>query len=203
MTIDRTGKRYGKLVVLENIGSYSGRLHWFCQCDCGKRIAASSSNLATGNTQSCGCVLIEKRFKHGMSKTRVHGAWRQMLQRCENPKDPSYENYGGRGIKVDDRWKDFSVFYKDMGDKPYGATLDRINNDGPYSKENCKWSTWREQQSNKRNNRLLSAFGKTQILTMWAEEYGLPLSTLKNRLDRNGISLEEALVMPIHKGKKE
>lgn len=202
MTIERIGQRYGKLVVIERLGSSTGRLHWLCQCDCGKKAAISSTNLSTGNTRSCGCFAKEKKTKHGMSKTSIHGAWRQMFNRCNNPKDHDFHNYGGRGIKVDDRWKDFSVFYEDMGNRPYGATLDRKDNEGPYCKENCKWATWREQHANKRNNRLLSAFGKTQIITVWAEEYGLPLSTLKNRLDRNGMSLEEALVAPVHKGRK-
>ncbi len=203
MTIERTGLKYGRLIVVERLASYSGgKLHWLCQCDCGKRVAVSSANLASGNTQSCGCLAKEAKTKHGMSKTRIHGAWRQMFNRCNNPNDADYKNYGGRGIKIDDRWKNFSIFYEDMGDRPYAATLDRIDNDGPYSKENCKWSTWREQHANRRNSRLLSAFGKTQNLTAWAEEYGLPLSTLKNRLDRKGYELEEALVIPVHRERK-
>jgi hypothetical protein len=188
---DRRGERFGKLVAQEvvKVGRES---RWLCRCDCGTTVVVATSNLVTGNTTSCGC----SRKKHGMSKTKIYHAWIQMLRRCENENDFSYANYGGRGIKVCDRWHDFSLFYEDMGNPPYGGTLDRIDNDGPYSKANCKWSSWREQHSNKRNNRLMSAFGETKILTVWAEEYGLPLSTLRNRLDRTGMTLEQALTVP-------
>lgn len=185
--IDRTGIRYGKLRAIEIVKG--ARSQWLCHCDCGNAVVVLTSNLVKGNSTSCGC----SRKKHGMSGTKVHGAWRQMLQRCENPNDSAYQNYGGRGIKVSDAWHDFAVFYADMGNPPRGGTLDRIDNDGPYSKENCQWSSWREQHSNKRTNRMISAFGKTQTLTQWSEELGIPVTTIRNRLDRAGLSAEHAL----------
>lgn len=192
--VDRTGLRYGQLEVLAQQESSVSRSKWACKCDCGNIIEALGYNLESGNTTSCGCI----RKKHGMSKTKIYSAWRQMRQRCENQKDASYANYGGRGIEVSLEWKDFDVFYKDMGDPPYGHTLDRIDNNGSYSKENCRWASWREQHANKRTNRILEAFGKTQTLQQWADEYKMPLTTLRNRLDRAEWPVELALTKPIN-----
>lgn len=90
--------------------------------------------------------------KHGMSKTSIYRCWQQVIQRCENPKSPDYKNYGGRGITVCERWHTFENFYEDMGDKPKGLTLERINNDGNYEPGNCEWATWKKQQNNRRNH---------------------------------------------------
>jgi hypothetical protein len=193
------GERYGKLTLVErDVEAFrqGKRGHWICRCDCGNVISALTSNVTKGNTTSCGC----SRIQHGMAKTKIYSAWRQMRQRCENPKDPAFANYGGRGIKVCDRWQSFDKFYEDMGWPPYGATLDRIDNEGPYSPENCRWASWREQHANKRTNRVLEAFGRTQTLQQWADEYRLPLTTLRNRIDRGGWPVETALTEPVRGG---
>lgn len=186
--IDRRGEKYGKLTVMELV-AHGKHSSWLCHCDCGKDIIVSGSNLVTGNTTSCGC----SRIQHGLSKTKIHHVWRQMIYRCENPNDAFYHNYGARGIKVCERWKDFELFFEDMGFPPKGGTLDRIDNDGHYEHANCRWATRKEQNNNKRTNIMLTAFGKTQSLQMWSEEYKMPPRTLHNRIFRAKWPIEKAL----------
>jgi len=131
--------------------------HWICVCECGKEKIINSQDLKSGNVNSCGCILKEKNrnrmITHGNSSHPLYSRWQQMQARCNNPNMPHYKNYGGRGIKVCKRWDKFENFVEDMGDLPSPThSLDRIDNDGNYSKSNCKWSTPREQQLNKRNS---------------------------------------------------
>jgi hypothetical protein len=121
-----------------------------------------------------------------------------MLDRCNNPKANQYADYGGRGIKVCHEWQDFTKFFADMGHPPQGGTMDRIDNNKGYFKGNCKWSTRREQARNKRNNRMITAFGRTQTVTDWAIEQGLPPRTLFNRLFRANMPPEEALTAGLY-----
>jgi len=125
-----------------------------------------------------------------------------MRQRCENPNDIAFKNYGGRGIKVSERWQSFDSFFADMGDAPEGCSIDRIDNNGDYSKENCKWSTWFEQHGNKRNSQYLTAFGKSQSLHAWAREYKCNARTLHNRIYRGKVPLEIALTTPPQRGRR-
>ncbi len=195
--VERTGQRYGKLVVTGRAPG-SPQSKWFCRCDCGKEIVAFGNNLGRGNTTSCGC----SRLTHAMTGTKVYHVWQQMLQRCENPNDAAYKNYGGRGIIVSEEWHSFDAFFRDMGYPPHGGTLERNENEQPYCKENCRWASRREQSRNKRSNRVLVAFGKSQVLQDWADEYQLPLTTLRNRIDRGKWPLELALTTPLQKGVK-
>lgn len=192
---DRTGKRYGRLVVLRRLHENNSRSLWVCQCDCGNTVTVRLSELALGNVKSCGCSPKGRApLNHGMSKTRIYRIWKMMHQRCNNPKSQGYENYGGRGIRVCPEWDMFEQFYADMGLPPSkDHTLDRCDNNKDYSKGNCKWATWAEQHRNRRDNRLITAFGETKCMTEWAEEYGLPVSTLKNRLFRAKMPPEDAL----------
>jgi hypothetical protein len=181
---DITGRRFGRLTVVK----YVGRSRWLCHCDCGGRTEAMTSNLNKGNSTSCGCKHEEARFKHGMTQTRQYGAWKSMLQRCENPNDRSYKNYGGRGIKVCDRWHEFSNFVADMGLRPEGFDIDRIDNNRDY----------------RRNNRLVTWKGETLPITTWAERLGMNDRTLFNRINR-GWSIERAMSQKAQKrtyGKK-
>jgi hypothetical protein len=128
-----------------------------------------------------------------MSKTPLYAAWATMLKRCDNEKYARYNDYGGRGIKVCDRWYTFENFFADMGDRPEGKTLDREDNNGNYEPGNCKWSTLQEQCSNKRNNVVITFQGRTLILAQWSREIGIPASAIKRRIFRYGWDIKRAL----------
>ena len=149
---DLTGKSFGRLTVLKYIGSVgaTGKKTWLCLCECGNSKGVERINLTSGNTTSCGCLRKEKHLTHGGSYTKEYNSWANMIARCTNENAPNYHHYGGRGISVCDRWFQFENFIKDMGSKPIGGSLDRIDVDGDYKPSNCKWSTNKEQATNKR-----------------------------------------------------
>lgn len=126
----------------------------------------------------------KRRAKHGMYQTPIYNVWRQMKDRCTNPNNSRYHRYGERGIKVCDRWQEFENFFADMGHAPEGMTLDRIDVDGDYTPDNCRWATRQDQQNNMSTNRLFTHEGKTQTLAEWARELGLAYHVLKYRLNK-------------------
>jgi hypothetical protein len=139
-----TGLRFGRLVALEPKGRADGRVLWLCRCDCSLETIVKGSLLASGHTRSCGCLfrelLVARNTTHGQSETPTWWSWHGMHERCRNPRHKHYKSYGGRGIGVDDpRWNEYPPFREDMGEKPPGAHLHRIENDKGYSKENCVW----------------------------------------------------------------
>lgn len=159
------GQKFGRLTVLELAGMKGGGSLWRCRCDCGQEKIVEGYNLKNGNSQSCGCLRREiasrngkkvgpKRLRHGHAKriqrSSTYKSWDAMRQRCSNPKLPFFKNYGGRGIRVCERWMKFENFVADIGERPAGLTLDRINNDGNYEPGNCKWSNRKEQNNNQR-----------------------------------------------------
>lgn len=141
------GTRFCKLTVVnKTINPNDKRSHYLCLCDCGKEAIVRIDNLKTGNTRSCGCMLL----RHGMTNSLTYRSWNAMLDRCTNIHHNAYKNYGARGITVCTRWYDFRNFLEDMGERPLNKTLDRIDNDGNYEPSNCRWATIYEQIQNSR-----------------------------------------------------
>ena len=190
--IDLTGKRFGRLQVVACGGrNQHGKLVWHCMCDCGQSGRVVGQSLRNGKTNSCGCLRSEVTASasttHGMSGTKALSIWKNMMQRCNNPKNTGFVDYGGRGIKVCERWHDFANFLEDMGEPPQGMSIDRKDNDGDYAPENCGWATNKQQANNKRTSRTFEGVP----LKEWAQKLDVPYTTLIGRIKRNGT---------IHKG---
>lgn len=182
--------RYGRLTV---IGNAKGG--WLCRCDCGTEKVVRAQCLKSGATQSCGCYQRDVRqrpWKHGMTYKPIYRLWVSMVDRCTRQNVPNYPLYGGRGIRVCERWMTFENFYADMGDRPEGMSLDRIDSDGNYEPSNCRWATAKQQANNVRRNVLLTHNGKTQSIGLWAAELGIGIQTIRTRINR-GASPEAAL----------
>lgn len=182
--------RYGRLSIIAN-----AKGGWLCRCDCGTEKVVRAQALKSGSTKSCGCYQKSVRRQprtHGMTYTAIYRLWVSMKDRCYRESVPNYPFYGGRGIKVCERWHTFTNFYADMGQRPDGHSLNRINNDGDYEPANCRWSKLSEQSRNTRRNRMLTLDGTTRSLIEWAELHGLHPETLASRL-RRGWPLSRAL----------
>lgn len=198
--IDLTGQRFGRLVVMQGEGGgVSGHIIWLCKCDCGSKTSVPSNHLRSGHTNSCGCLVT----KHGHNKkgevSKTYQSWQSMVQRCTNPNNKDYYNYGGRGIKVCESWLEFENFLEDMGEAPKGYQIDRVDNNGNYCKPNCRWATRTEQARNMRTNHLKTYKNKTQCISAWAEEFDINYSTLYSRIFTYNWSLEKALITPVRK----
>lgn len=202
---DLIGKKFGRLVVIKQVGkNKQGNYCWLCRCCCNNKneFIVSGGNLKSNHTQSCGCSRIKHNHAQRNQNNRTYKAWYHMKERCLNINSKKYKDYGGRGIIVCERWKSsFKNFLEDMGEVPEGLQLDRIDNNKGYYKENCRWTTSKEQNRNKRNNYLITHNKRTQCLMEWSEETIIPYDTLRNRF-RLGWSIEEALITPIKKRRK-
>lgn len=211
--LDLTGMRYGRLVPFKPAPKRGKHTRWFCQCDCGNESIASTSDLRTGNTTSCGCYHLERlrddRLKHGGSSRGIHGrqpngqarrdvlytTWCAIKRRCGNPKDPKYPRYGGRGIVVCERWADsFENFRDDMGPRPKSHSIERVDNDGPYSPENCIWASQKTQANNKSTNIMLEHEGRTICASDYAKLMGVSSKRLYKVMSTRSLSPQEAAV---------
>ena len=193
----KAGDKYNKLTAIKFIKKVkNSQQYWLFRCDCGNEKVISASKVKSSHTKSCGCLinegLIKRSRTHGMAHTKEYNSWASMKARCLNKKNPNYKNYGGRGITVCNRWMKFENFYADMGKRPKGKSIDRINNDKGYYKENCRWATRKEQNNNTRGNHLLTYKNRTQTVTQWISEIGINHSTFYSRL-RYGWLVERAL----------
>lgn len=198
------GKRFGRLVVKEFAGRNQKSVpYWLCQCDCGNYKIIENSSLIYGRTKSCGCYNSEiatvLNTNHGESKTKIYSVWNSMIGRCERTSYWNYKRYGGRGIKVCDEWHDFEKF-KDWAystgydeNAPRGAcTLDRINSNGNYEPENCRWANAKQQTVNREATKLYTINGTTLCFSDWCKKYNRPKTSVKRKMDL-GMSLIQAL----------
>lgn len=189
---DITGQKFNRLEVINRAisNTKSGHPRWVCFCDCGKAVEVDGSSLKSGGIKSCGClqkeINIARSTKHGGSYTAEYRTWALMRARCYSKSSTSYCDYGGRGIKICDRWLDsFGNFLDDLGKKPSDShSLDRVDVNGDYTPENCRWATCKEQSLNKRSSRFISIDGITKNLYTWCREYGISPATFYSRLKR-------------------
>lgn len=203
------GQKFGKLTVLRLSETYEkGTALWVCQCECGNTTVVFASNLTRKHTTSCGCHKKANyktmNLTHGATAGKMgeknsypssYKIWCSMKQRCYDKNLPQYKYYGERGIAVCERWHSYANFVADMGEPPIGKSLDRIDNNGGYSPENCRWTDMKTQQRNKRNAHLITYQGETKSLAEWAEHIGVPRGNLHNRIFR-GWSIHRAFTQP-------
>ena len=201
---DLTGQRFGRLVATTQTGKNKwGNPMWLCKCDCGEERIVNCHNLLRGHSKSCGCLQREATSKanstHGMRSTRLYRTWAHMRDRCYNPKDKRYDQYGGRGIKVCEEWcNSFQAFYEWAMENGYSddLTIDRIDVNGNYEPSNCRWETLKAQANNRSNNRLICIDGESLTLSQWLVKKNMKKETFYERL-RRGWSEEKALLTPV------
>lgn len=202
---DMTGQRFGRLYVIafDHLDEVNGLAYWKCICDCGKEVVVRGNCLRTGESRSCGCLARElssiRNSTHNCRNTRLYHTWIDMKQRCMNPNQPDYPRWGGRGITVCESWlKSFDNFKEWAIENGYTDTLtiDRIDNDGNYCPENCRWATLEDQANNRRNSKLIEFNGEIYSETQWSRLLGGNRNLVHNRL-KKGWSIEKALTTPV------
>lgn len=198
--IDMTGRKFGRLMVLERAPNRAKHVCWECVCDCGNVLAVQGQYLRTGRTKSCGCLQRElvalRNITHNMSDHPLFQVWSDMLKRCTNQKCAAYPNYGGRGITVCDRWLDSPAnFIEDMGPRPDGYSIDRIDVNGNYEPDNCEWASDEQQIRNRRITVYLTYEGETLTMAEWSEKTGIPYGRLQARRAA-GLSDVDIITLP-------
>lgn len=205
---DISGQKFGRLTAVDFVKLNNQKIKWNCICDCGNKVQNYGDALRRGKVVSCGCYMKENRSKglhrtHGYAPrgnvSRTYRAWASMCRRCDTPSSSNYARYGGRGIYVCNRWLKFENFLQDMGEVPDGYSLDRIDCNGHYSKENCRWATIIEQANNKNNSVLITVDGQTLSAAQWSKKLGIKAGTIRSR-KKKGWSDEEIIKTPILKG---
>lgn len=207
---DLTKQKFNMLTVIEQAeGKSSQQLAWLCDCDCGNKKVVLGCHLKSGKTMSCGChrkkINSEIHTKHGCNRigkrTTEYTIWADMIRRCSNSSDEFYMNYGGRGISVCERWKEFVNFLADMGEKPNGYSIERKDRDGNYCPENCIWADAITQANNRSNNVVLEYDGRKQTAKQWSRELNIQYETLRKRI-KNRWSAEKSLTTPSRQAKR-
>lgn len=206
--IDISGLSFGRLKVISHAGTANKGSLWNCLCECGNVAIVRAKCLKSGSTMSCGCLhkqrsaeaCIKRLTKHGKTaggNTRVYRIWANMISRCTNANFDSYKYYGGRGITVCNRWLEFTNFLKDMGEPGEKESIDRIDSNGNYEPENCRWATRGTQMNNTRRNVFLEIYGRSLTVAQWSNEpNAVPAKTIYCRL-KNGWGAEDAVFRPI------
>ena len=181
---DLTGQKFNMLTVIERVeNAPNGNAQFLCLCDCGNQVIVTGSHLRNNEVKSCGCIAPGKP-KHHESNTPLYKKWKDMLRRCEDPKRPCYANYGGRGIQVCNEWHDYENFrdWTNSTRDDSSLTLDRIDVNGNYCPDNCRWVNQKTQQNNKRNNMYITYFDETHSLSEWCDILNLPYSVIYSRI---------------------
>ena len=219
--LELTGQRFGRLIVehLDEEFSGGGRgTWWYCSCDCGEDSVVKGSALRFGKAKSCGCGVRDATIKRNKARKGTHhvadpvvlhpefNVWASMIQRCTNNKNPAWKDYGGRGIKVCEPWQTYRTFAADMGKRPsLKHTIDRIDNDGNYEPNNCRWATYAEQARNRRHNVWITVGDQTRCLIDWLRDPVTAITSVsayRNRVYNCGMTPEEALIKKSQPGVK-
>lgn len=184
---DIQGQRFNNLTVLNLSDKTNRGFWWICKCDCGNEVRVLGSNIIRGHSKSCGCIRAkassDSHYKHGMINTRIYKIWVGIKTRCTDVNSRPYKNYGGRGITICDKWMMFEGFYEDMGSGySDNLSIDRVDNNKGYSKENCKWSTRIEQANNVRNNHIVVVDGITDTLANMSRRYNINYKMAAQRI---------------------
>ncbi len=183
--MDLTNHQYAQLTVISHVGNIGKRSQWLCQCDCGNTTIVDATNLRRGSTKSCGCRRVTASFRHGYKHKPEYHSYQSAKDRCTNPNNMHYADYGGRGIEF--RFKDFIEFLAAIGSKPISTkriSVDRIDNNGHYEKGNIYWATQQEQMRNTRVNRVIDALGESHLLCEWSDITGISSSLILTRISR-------------------
>ena len=191
----QAGSRFGKMVVIERSSeSKYGERRWLCRCDCGVVKTVPGSDLRSGKICSCGCLKHDTkvRLTHGGSGTKLYEVFKTMHRRCESPSSNRYNHYGARGISVCEEWSNFDAFREWAYTNGYseGLTLDRIDNNGNYCPENCRWATAKEQSNNRRNSVWVEINGVRKTVAEWSNVSGISPYTLYSRVNRGVTGIE-------------
>jgi hypothetical protein len=194
----KKGEMYGELTIIKEVSprkTHNGKIKrmFLCKCSCGNYKEATFSDLRVGDTKSCGCLRNRDKVIHGKTDQPTYKTWGAMKARCLNKNRDNYKYYGGKGIKICKEWLKFKNFYKDMGDRPKGKTLDRIDNNKGYYKENCRWATRREQCNNRKTNHFLEMDSERLTIAQWSRKIDVKEGTLQSRV-KKGWSVEKILI---------
>lgn len=203
---DVTGQTFGRLTALHRAARTSRRTKWTCRCECGAVGDFVLDNLHIGNTTSCGCRNTEARrartLKHGQEGSKIYQCWMSMKMRCTNKRDHTYPHYGGRGIKVCREWLSFENFFRDMGAMPAGYSIERVDPNGHYRPDNCKWIPRSLQARNTRRAIRVTWGNQTKLLIEWCEDLGVSYKIVRQRILRDGLDPVAALTKPITRSRR-